>query len=58
LPFKEGTLEKLMKKFSGDAEDEVLEKAMGDTYRYYQQLEKLKRMHSYQARLPYELQLN
>ncbi|MCC6768815.1 MAG: signal peptide peptidase SppA [Bacteroidia bacterium] len=58
LPFQEGTLEKMIKKLSGETEDEVTERVLGDSYYYYQQFEKLKKMQSYQARLPYNIRLN
>jgi protease-4 len=58
LPFRESTIDKIFKSLTGDTEDQVLEKALGESYRYYQQLEKLKRMNAWQTRLPYEIILN
>ncbi|MEZ5174308.1 MAG: signal peptide peptidase SppA [Bacteroidia bacterium] len=57
LPYQEDPFQKFMKELSGETEDEVMQKALGDSYKYYQQLNHLRSMKSYQARLPYEIEL-
>ncbi len=57
LPYLEDPFQKFMKQLSGDSEAAILQKTLGESYRYYQQLEHLRAMKSYQARLPYELEL-
>lgn len=57
LPFREDPFQKFMKQLSGDSEAAILQKTLGESYRYYQQLEHLRAMKSYQARLPYELEV-
>ena len=57
LPYQEDPFQKFMKQLGGDSEAAILQKTLGDSYRYYQQLEHLRAMKSYQARLPYELEL-
>ena len=57
LPYQEDPFQKLMKQWSGDSEAAILQKTLGESYRYYQQLEHLRAMKSYQARLPYEIEL-
>jgi protease IV len=57
LPYQEDPLQKFMKQLSGDTETSVMKKALGESYRYYEQMEHLRNMKSYQARLPYEIEL-
>lgn len=57
LPYQEDPFQKFMKELSGETEDEVMQKMLGDSYKYYQQLNHLRSMKSYQARLPYEIEL-
>jgi protease-4 len=57
LPYQEDPFQKLIKQWSGDSEAAILQKTLGESYRYYQQLEHLRAMKSYQARLPYEIEL-
>jgi len=57
LPFQENPIEKFFKKMSGDTEAKVLEKALGDSYKYYNQMNHLMRMKSYQTRMPYQIEV-
>jgi len=57
LPYQEDPFQKFMKQLSGDTEASVMKKALGESYRYYEQMEHLRNMKSYQARLPYEIEL-
>ena len=57
LPFQENPIEKFFKKMSGETETKVLEKALGDSYKYYNQMNHLMRMKSYQTRMPYQIEV-
>jgi protease-4 len=57
LPYIEDPIQKFIKELGGDSEQAILKKTLGDSYRYYQQIEHLRAMKSYQARLPYELEV-
>jgi protease-4 len=57
LPYQEDPFQKFMKQLGGDSEDAVMQRALGESYRYYKQLDHLRSMKSYQARLPYEIEL-
>ena len=57
LPYIEDPIQKFIKELGGDSEQAILKKTLGDSYRYYQQIEHLRSMKSYQARLPYELEV-
>ena len=57
LPYQEDPFQKLMKDITGDSEAAVMQKALGESYRYYKQLDNLRSIKSYQARLPYEIEL-
>jgi protease-4 len=57
LPYQEDPIQKFIKQMSGESESAVMQKALGESYRYYEQLEHLRSMKSYQARLPYEIEL-
>jgi protease IV len=57
LPYQEDPFQKFMKDITGDSEAAVMQKALGESYRYYKQLDHLRSMKSYQARLPYEIEL-
>lgn len=57
LPYRGSTMESVLKKISGDSEDEVMQRVLGPTYKYYMQLERLMRMNGYQARLPYQVEV-
>jgi len=57
LPYQEDPLQKFMKQLGGESEDAVMQRVLGESYRYYKQLDHLRSMKSYQARLPYEIEL-
>jgi protease-4 len=57
LPYIEDPIQKFIKELGGDSEQAILKKTLGDSYRYYEQIEHLRSMKSYQARLPYELEV-
>jgi len=57
LPFQENPIEKFFKRMSGETETQVLEKALGDSYKYYNQMNHLMRMKSYQMRMPYQIEV-
>jgi protease-4 len=57
LPYIEDPIQKFIKELGGDSEQAIIKKTLGDSYRYYQQIEHLRAMKSYQARLPYELEV-
>ena len=57
LPYIEDPIQKFIKQLGGESEQAILKKTLGDSYRYYQQIEHLRAMKSYQARLPYELEV-
>lgn len=49
-PFKQ-----FMKELSGEGEDVMLKKHLGENYRYYKAFDELKKMEGIQARLPYDI---
>lgn len=57
LPYQEDPFQKFMNELSGETEDEVMQKVLGESYRYYKQMDHLRSMKSYQTRLPYEIEL-
>jgi protease-4 len=52
-PKMKDPFEEMMKAFGDQASAKVLEKELGNTYKYYQQLKEVQNMSGYQARLPY-----
>ena len=57
LPYQEDPFQKFMNELSGESEAAIMQKALGESYKYYKQLDHLRSMKSYQARLPYEIEL-
>ena len=57
LPEQKDAFEKVMERFNGDSEARILKAALGDTYKYYEQMNHLMNMRSYQARMPYQIEV-
>ena len=57
LPFVEDPVMKFFRKLSGEKEQDVVEKVLGPSYKYYQQMDHLMNMNKYQTRIPYEIEV-
>jgi len=58
LPEQQDPIERFFKNLSGEeSETRILQKALGESYKYYEQMNHLMNMRSYQARLPYEIEV-
>lgn len=55
LPFVKDPLEKILDKIGGKPKESAIEAVLGDSYKYYKQVERLRNMRNYQARMPYEI---
>ena len=51
-------LEELISQFFGDKEESILEKELGENYKYFRYLKELKEMKGTQARMPFEISIN
>lgn len=57
LPVREDPFSRVLKRLGGASEKAVLEKTLGPSYTYYQQMNRLMNMKSYQARMPYQIEV-
>lgn len=57
LPYIEDPVLKFLRKISGEKEQDVAEKVLGPSYKYYKQLDQMMNMSKYQARIPYEIEV-
>jgi len=57
LPKLEDPFEQLMKDFTGNVKMSILEKELGEEYKYYKILKSIKDQNGIQARMPYEMNL-
>ena len=57
LPFVEDPVMKFFRKLSGEKEQDVVEKVLGPSYKYYKQMDHLMNMNKYQTRIPYEIEV-
>lgn len=57
LPAREEPFEKILKKLGGASERSVLEKTLGPAFKYYEQMNHLMNMKSYQTRMPYQIEV-
>jgi hypothetical protein len=48
---------KFFRKLSGEKEQDVVEKVLGPSYKYYKQMDHLMNMNKYQTRIPYEIEV-
>jgi protease-4 len=55
LPFVKDPLEKILDKIGGKSKDAAIESVLGESYKYYKQVERVKNMRNYQTRMPYEI---
>ncbi len=58
LPKLEDPFQQLIKKFTANVKQKILQEELGDDYKYYELLRKTKNLQGIQARLPYEIYLN
>jgi len=58
LPEQKDVLEELVEQFLGDKEESVLEKQLGENYKYFKFLKELREMKGIQARLPFDINVN
>ncbi|MDR2848052.1 MAG: signal peptide peptidase SppA [Bacteroidales bacterium] len=57
LPKQQGTWEALLSSLSEEVHTRTIRAELGDTYRYYRQMQNVLKMKGIQARLPYEIEL-
>lgn len=57
LPYVEDPVMKFLRKISGEKEQDVAEKLLGPSYKYYKQMDHLMNMNKYQMRIPYEIEV-
>ena len=57
LPVQKEPLVELLENLSGNSEDEMLQKGLGDAYDYYKYLQEVKNMKGVQAMLPYMINI-
>jgi protease-4 len=55
LPFMKDPLEKILDKIGGKSKDAAIESVLGESYKYYKQVERVQNMRNYQTRMPYEI---
>ena len=55
LPFVKDPLEKILDKIGGKSKDAAIESVLGESYKYYKQVERVQNMRNYQTRMPYEI---
>lgn len=57
LPFVKDPLEKILDKLSGKPKEAAIEAVLGESYKYYKQVERVRNMRNYQTRMPYEIDM-
>jgi protease-4 len=55
LPFVKDPLEKILDKIGGKSKEAAIESVLGESYKYYKQVERVQNMRNYQTRMPYEI---
>jgi len=55
LPFVKDPLEKILDKIGGKSKEAAIEAVLGESYKYYKQVERVRNMRNYQTRIPYEI---
>jgi protease-4 len=55
LPFVKDPIEKILDKISGKSKETAIEAVLGESYKYYKQVERVRNMRNYQTRMPYEI---
>lgn len=55
LPFVKDPLEKILDKIGGKSKETAIESVLGESYKYYKQVERVRNMRNYQTRMPYEI---
>lgn len=55
LPFVKDPLEKILDKIGGKSKETAIEAVLGESYKYYKQVERVRNMRNYQTRMPYEI---
>lgn len=55
LPFLKDPIEKILDKISGKSKETAIEAVLGESYKYYKQVERVRNMRNYQTRMPYEI---
>jgi protease-4 len=55
LPFVKDPLEKILDKIGGKSKEAAIETVLGESYKYYKQVDRVRNMRNYQARMPYEI---
>ena len=55
LPFVKDPLEKILDKIGGKSKDAAIKSVLGESYKYYKQVERVQNMRNYQTRMPYEI---
>jgi len=58
LPRQKGPIEQIMEQLMGNAKSGLLEKELGEDYRYWQYLKEVREIKGVQARMPFEIILN
>ena len=57
LPKQKEPLEQILEELTGEVVTTLLKLQLGDNYKYYKQLQSLKKMNGIQARMPYEVEI-
>ena len=57
LPKLEDPFEKLIKELSGNVKASIIKKELGNEYKYYNSIQKLRNLQGVQARIPYEIEI-
>ena len=58
LPLQKDAFTKIIENITGNSEDVLLKKELGDAYEYFQYIQSIKNMKGVQARLPYMININ
>ncbi|MCG8410123.1 MAG: signal peptide peptidase SppA, partial [Bacteroidales bacterium] len=57
LPKLEDPFEKLIKELSGNVKASIIKKELGNEYKYYNSIQKLRNLQGVQTRIPYEIEI-
>lgn len=58
LPKLKNPFEEFIKAFEGQTKAGIIKSELGDSYKYYQQIKRVKELKGYQARMPYFIDIN
>jgi len=58
LPEQKEPIQELIDQLTGNETQLILEKEMGEYYKYYQYLKEIQQMKGVQARMPFEISIN